>query len=88
MKITSREKIMLLALILVVVTWVSYVYIIEPQMKRISDLDLELRLKQTELHELEDLIKNEPKIDDAIKTIMLKFKKLLWNTSILPYKKK
>ena len=57
---------MLLALILVVVAWISYVYIIEPQMKKINDLDLELRLSQTELQKLNDLIKIEPEMDKAI----------------------
>ncbi len=66
MKINSRERILLLVMIMVVASWASFVYVIEPQMKVMADNRIEIRLKKNELESLRSLILKEPEIDQGI----------------------
>lgn len=64
MKINPREKIMLMLLILVVVGYVAFSYAIEPQLTRLSDQKIEIRMKDQELTRLKNLITEESSIDE------------------------
>lgn len=66
MRINSRERILLMGLILIVVAWISFVYVIEGQLQEMSDNRIEIRLKKNELEDLRALILKEPEIDTAI----------------------
>ncbi len=47
-RITSREKLLLIGLVIFLVGWVVFDYVIEDQLQKISDAEIELRLKQNE----------------------------------------
>lgn len=66
MRINNRERILLMLLILVVGGWVLFDYVIEEQFKEIEEKKLELRLKESELSDLEGLIEEEATIDSQI----------------------
>lgn len=66
MRMSSRERILLMLMIMVVAGWVSFSYLIEDQLQQIYDNSTEIRLQKAELQRLRALILKEPEIDEAI----------------------
>ncbi len=63
MKISSREKILLIAMITVLVAWFAFDLVIENQLTELIEKDSLLRLKENELNELKAVIETEKDID-------------------------
>ncbi len=67
MKLSKREKLILYLCIIVIIGSVLYVYVIEPGIDNIHNLNVKLALKQQELEKDEKLLKEKDKIEAEYK---------------------
>lgn len=66
MKISSRERLLLIGMVLFVVTWLCLDYVIEPQIEQLDEKRIEKRLNNLELQEYKMMLSSEPLLDASI----------------------
>ncbi|NDL66247.1 S-layer homology domain-containing protein [Anaerotalea alkaliphila] len=66
MRITSREKLMLSILVVAVLGWLSFTYVIDPQMARLSEMRAEMDVLEEKELQLEEAPAREKELDGKL----------------------